>query len=429
MRYFLIIALFAGVIGCDTSPGPDAISSHTIVPGSGGCGCHGAAVGVRRQILGSGGDFASNASVTSHHVAGASDPTSTQCLVCHDLSQHMQGTVRLNNADTGAVIAYSPVSPSSLEPFCLSCHDANGAGGNMSPFADGANMGVVPYVASTTIASSWSGSSTHRNNSLTCAGTGQATIGSGCHGTVSTVTGTSMINMHGSTVKGLLTNTMNFQIQLSSESAYTTNKLVDWNYNNYKLCFDCHAGYPNVTAQVVLGYKLGGVYDLQKAPTPTTLSTTTTTMLSLFRDHYVGADPLRPYSDNPPLFGDTYLALHNYHLIGFEFSAITWTSGINPLQWKYRGDPTKLGRITCTACHNVHGTVSATVRSTYTELNLTRDYYLTYFGMTTQPTDSYTTLDPLPDVTVMGSSPMNCAIACHVDRIYPTSYWYFPNGD
>jgi len=29
MRYFLIIALFAAVIGCDNEPGPDSITSHT----------------------------------------------------------------------------------------------------------------------------------------------------------------------------------------------------------------------------------------------------------------------------------------------------------------------------------------------------------------------------------------------------------------
>jgi hypothetical protein len=429
MRYFLIIVLFACVIGCDTSPGPDAISSHSIVPGSGGCGCHGAAVGMRRQILGSGGDFASNPSVTSHHVAGASDPTSTQCLVCHDLSQHAQGTVRLKNADTGAAIIYSSSSVSSLELFCLSCHDTDGAllttstGTGLNPFNDGVTLGTMPYVASTTVASSWNGSSTHRSMGVTCAGTGAPNTG--CHGN------NGAINMHGSTVRGMLTSTMNFQIPLASAASYSTDPLgSSWSYANYKLCFDCHESYPAVTKNVVLGYRLGGVYDLKKAPTPYY----SLGMQSLFRERYISnpaSYPLawlginQPYNDT--LWSDPYLALHNYHLLGFQANALVDPT-VNMLQWQYRGVPAQIGRITCTACHNVHGTAVPTIRSTYAELGLQKDY--DFFGNGYQPFlgESYTSLDPLISSTIMSSYPMNCAIDCHGFK-GQSSYWHTPNGE
>ena len=76
--------------------------------------------------MGANGDFAANAAMLSHHVTGTagSDPVSAQCLVCHELSAHMQGTVLLRNADTGATIVYDPSRAATLETFCLSCHDA-----------------------------------------------------------------------------------------------------------------------------------------------------------------------------------------------------------------------------------------------------------------------------------------------------------------
>jgi len=56
-----------------------------------------------------------------------------------------------------------------LEPFCLSCHDLDGAlatavtSSAFSPFNDGATLGTMPYIASTSIASAWAGSSVHRS--------------------------------------------------------------------------------------------------------------------------------------------------------------------------------------------------------------------------------------------------------------------------
>ena len=421
--WILLLWLTAFAVGCDRNPGPDSITSHTGAGGSvSGCSCHTAQMNIRRPVLGVAGDFASGASVTSHHVSGSSDPGDSQCLVCHDNSAHTSGTVVLRNADTGALIVYDPASPSTLEPFCLSCHDVNGAlatsasGSALNPFADGRTLGVMPFAASTTIATSWTGSSAHRSKGLTCAGTGA--LGTGCHGR------SGAINAHGSVNKGLLTNNMNFQIPLVPYSVYSTTPLgSSYDYNNYKLCFDCHASYPTTVAkEVILGYKAGGAYDGLKAPTPYY----TLGMQSMFRERYIGIDPARPYSDT--MFDDAYLALHNYHLIGFEVDTFVFPfNEVNMLQWKYRGDPAQVGRITCTACHNVHGTGSVTIRSTYPELGLQRDYPF-WIGFTPLPGESYTSLDPFIDAAIMTSFPLNCAIDCH-GKQGQSSYWNIPNGE
>ncbi len=92
-------------------------------------GCHQFPLGTRRQIVGTGGDF----SRTSHHVQGT--VTDDDCKVCHEMSQHQGGTVRLYDVDTGAVIPYT--GGAIPEAFCLACHDADGANGNTTPFSDG----------------------------------------------------------------------------------------------------------------------------------------------------------------------------------------------------------------------------------------------------------------------------------------------------
>ena len=410
----LLATAIAALWACGSSPGPDSISSHGTSPQSSSnrCSCHAAQVGTRRPVLGASGDFAGNAAVNSHHVAGGSDPNSSQCLVCHDLSQHMQGSVLLRNADSGVTISYDPLTPSSLEPFCLSCHDADGAlvstltATGLRPFSDGVTLGTMPYQAGTTIAQSWGGSSMHRSMGLTCLGTGAA--GTGCHGRGGA------INAHGSVNDGLLTNTMNFRIPLESLATYSAGRAsaASYNANNYKLCLDCHANYPAVTKEVVFGFLAGGVYDIFKEVT----SFGTTTQQSQFRDFYNGTN-IPFYSDT--MWGDTYLALHNYHLLGFESQAIIVPVGTNALQWKYRGDPARVGRITCTACHNVHGSVAPTVGSTYDALGL-QEFV--------NGGDVYVSLGPslLPGDFL--KAPMNCAVDCH-GPAGMTSYWKIPGGE
>lgn len=368
--------------------------------------CHSAFINLRRAVMGAAGDFASNPSVTASHVAGGGDPSSGQCTVCHDQSLHMGGTVRLSHADTGTRIDLDPANPATLEPFCLSCHDMDGAlataltASALSPFNDGVTLGAMPYMASTTVASAWAGSSMHRSRGLTCAGTGRP--GTGCHGR------NGAINAHGSVNKGLLTNAMNFQIPLETQAIYSAGRSVAASYdpNNYKLCFDCHAGYPAVTKEVVFGFFSGGVYDYFEEPTPFG----SVRQGSRFRDYAVPPFGTPSYSDT--MWGYTYMALHNYHLIGFESRPLVTPPGINALQWKYRGDPARIGRITCTACHSVHGTVNATIRSTYEELGLTQSSI---------GADTFVTIG----TPSMISQPLNCAIDCH-SLAGQTSYWNIP---
>ncbi len=104
--------------------------------------------GGRRQIVGaSGGDFTRS----SHHITGSDAVTDADCQVCHEMTQHKSGSVRLFNVDTPATVyTLSPVinstdDPADFENFCTSCHDANGRAGNTTPFSD---KKVVPSISS-----------------------------------------------------------------------------------------------------------------------------------------------------------------------------------------------------------------------------------------------------------------------------------------
>ena len=141
---------------------------------SAGCTiCHSAPQGSRRQIVGAGGDFA----LTSHHIQGT--PQDDDCKTCHDISQHLGGTVRLYNVDTGAVIPYT--GGAIPEIFCAACHDGNGAAGNTTPFTDGV---TVPNISA-----AW-GASSHAA-SLTCYDCHDSGHGSNKQGLLSPWTATS----------------------------------------------------------------------------------------------------------------------------------------------------------------------------------------------------------------------------------------------
>jgi predicted CXXCH cytochrome family protein len=107
--------------------------------------------------------------------------TDADCLVCHEMSRHQQGSVRLNNADDPTNPARTVVLTGDprvtaaealkLEPFCLACHDSNAAGGR-APFADG----IIPAAIDAAV---WNTAS-HRVASMTCMGDGETF---GCHST------------------------------------------------------------------------------------------------------------------------------------------------------------------------------------------------------------------------------------------------------
>ncbi len=100
--------------------------------------CHNQPQGTRRQIVGAGGDFL----LGNHHVNGI--PQDSDCVRCHEVGAHTSGTVNLKNADSGATISFS--SNAALEPFCLSCHDANGAAGQ-PPFSDSVISPIIDQTA------------------------------------------------------------------------------------------------------------------------------------------------------------------------------------------------------------------------------------------------------------------------------------------
>jgi predicted CXXCH cytochrome family protein len=158
--------------------GATCSSCHThdtgFVPTSGSCSdCHSAAQGSRRAVIG---EFAR----ASHHLQSA-PPDDGDCVVCHEMTQHQQGRVRLLNVDDPgnplAVIALAgdpgtdPAEAVKLEAFCLACHDADAAGG-ATPFGDGL---MPPEID----AALWAGAS-HPTAALTCYGDGQSF---GCHAT------------------------------------------------------------------------------------------------------------------------------------------------------------------------------------------------------------------------------------------------------
>ncbi len=142
------------------------------VGGTSCIGCHNQVQAGRRPVVG---EF----DLASHHVTGAA-VTDADCTACHEMSQHQQGHVRLKNADDpdnpAAVVSLagdpsaSPTEAAKLEPFCLACHDADGAGG-AAPFSDG----ITPPPIDATL---WAVAS-HSSGQMTCFGDGQ---GFGCHG-------------------------------------------------------------------------------------------------------------------------------------------------------------------------------------------------------------------------------------------------------
>ena len=103
----------------------------------------------RRQIVGASGDFTR----TSHHASGNDTVTDGDCQVCHEMTRHMQGNVRLFNVDSPTTTVYSldyvlnaTDDQTDYENFCKSCHDANGRSGNRIPFSD---KKVVPALDAT----------------------------------------------------------------------------------------------------------------------------------------------------------------------------------------------------------------------------------------------------------------------------------------
>ena len=124
----------------------------------GGCaGCHSSAQGGRRVIV-------SEFDRTTHHVdwaggglASSGDIPDSDCETCHDQSTHQAGNVRLwdvddpGNTEASVVLTGDPNTSSTeaakLSTHCLSCHDADGANGNTTPFTGGATVAAIDATA------------------------------------------------------------------------------------------------------------------------------------------------------------------------------------------------------------------------------------------------------------------------------------------
>ncbi len=351
--------------------------------------CHNVPVGTRRQVLEAAGDFASNPTMSSHHVSGASDPAPDQCRVCHEMSKHMGGTVQLKNADTGAAIVYNPAAPASLEPFCLSCHDTDGSqatfitgGTPTSPFNDGSIMGQAPNRASAEINDAWNKTYGHRQQGLTCIGNGAPNTG--CHG-----------NGHGSVYKGILAR--NVTLPQTKHELYSVGDEPD-----YALCFGCHASYERVSKEAVLGMRPGGNYALDLfarwgVPPPYSLGSIQT----LFRDVNLGTTG-KPYDDFP-VFGSAHENLHLFHL------------QIGPNTWNYRD--LYPSSIVCLSCHSVHGS--------NTQWGWVYDTILFdhHAGI---GTDQYGQIGA--PLATLGNYPTSCAFNCH-GTLGTTSSWFEPSDE
>jgi hypothetical protein len=354
------------------------------------CGvCHVSQIGARRQVMGVNGDFGANPATLSHHVTNGpgSDPVTDQCLVCHDMGMHIGGTVRIKNADTGAIIDYSSAAPSTLELFCLSCHDTTGAlsthrsgGTPTAPFIDGSTLGAAPYRMSAEIATHWAKSYGHRQQGVTCVGNG--TANTGCHG-----------NGHGTGFVGLLAR--NLTLPSTKSNWYATSDEPD-----YDLCFTCHASYSRVTKEAILGMRTGGNYQLDLAGAGVLPAYAVANIQTLFRDVNLGTTG-RPY-DDPAFFGSAHENLHMYHV------------QIGPA-WIYRDSiPSS---IVCISCHNVHGSE--------TQWGWVHDSLL-FSHVSGSGGDQYGRIGAV--LNTLGSYPTSCTFNCH-NIFGTTSSWFEPSDE
>ena len=104
---------------------------------------------------------------SSHHVQGS--VTDTDCVVCHEMTQHQAGVVRLQDPDDSGTLLLAltlhpdddPPTAEALEGFCLACHDSDGPT-STGLFSDGITPPDVDSV--------WTASSSHNDptNNGTC---------------------------------------------------------------------------------------------------------------------------------------------------------------------------------------------------------------------------------------------------------------------
>jgi hypothetical protein len=127
-------------------------------------------------------------SASSHHADTATDG---DCQVCHaETDTHADGYLQLWDVDSGAIYAeptpgafrpenLTASAGQALVPFCLNCHDADGASGTLMPFSDGRTVPFVDSTAWLALTDSAGGMTTTDHG---CLGVGDG-LSSGCHAT------------------------------------------------------------------------------------------------------------------------------------------------------------------------------------------------------------------------------------------------------
>ena len=435
--YFIDNTDTTGKFYCEIAchPGAPDADWYTAVSPNWDCSdCHKSSVGSRRQIFdsngdgtGTGGDF----NLASHHVIDYNNPntqiiTVSDCEVCHDQASHTSGPVRLKDKDNaGQVIVYDPATASSLETFCLSCHDNDGAvtdGTPLSPFSSSNTLGTAPNVRGAKIKESWLKSYGHGPNAnhaqedrLTCMGTGQP--GTGCHGN------NGSINAHGST----------FEVIAAKEYFYSVSS-GDGTYNEnwFSLCFDCHSGYSGVTKEDILGVKDNGILDSEAwlnqcgschSYSPTTNAYPpyyTSGITTHFADHDEPGDPWGLNDGQIPGCGFLYPCvptdnnLHWLHLGMYDSF--------------FRGDISvrSSGLVICSNCHSVHGsnTQYGAVHDEMGYTNITDGNGNTHGKMRDEAyNESYPGADPTQNY--LETYPTYCSMSCH-EKTGPTRAWFSP---
>ena len=225
--------------GFTHNEGDDCTACHAHASGfaadaSVGCtGCHNQALGSRRAVMGEFG-------YASHH-AGP-NVTDADCVVCHEMSQHRQGSVVLRNADDpdnasgNVTLSGDPLGSASeaakLAPFCLACHDQNAAGGS-APFSDGVTPAAID-------AGLWA-NSTHQQPQMSCFGDGE---NSGCHS-----------SGHGSVKRALLGPFQGGQTPVAGDALR----------EEEGLCYGCHDADGPAASNVMAEFALATHHDVSSA--------------------------------------------------------------------------------------------------------------------------------------------------------------------
>jgi hypothetical protein len=301
-------------------------------------------------------------------------------------------------------MAYNPLDPAGLEPFCLSCHDNNGAaatfasgGAPANPLNDGSVLGVPPYPYATRIAGSWAKSYGHGPNGnhisggkLTCLGTGQP--GTGCHGN------NGKINAHGSASQVLAAQPFKYD----NSDVYAA--------ADFALCFNCHANYPGFTKEDILGVKLNGILDWE---------------------YYMSPSGGRgPNGWNPPYTipaVTTHFADHN-EIGGVYNDSTFWGDNMN-LHWAHLGIPISDFRgsgatsgVNCVNCHDVHGS-NTPYGAVYDEIGYTNVFPDAINAYGKMRDEAYMDYSPAPNL--LDNHPTYCAFNCHPFQ-GPTKAWFYP---